>query len=128
MRTYLAQTLAVSTLLGLLSFSAAQANDARVVEPELSGKATFGKLAYDRFCSSCHGTNGAGTNQGPPFLHRYYLPGHHGDRAFQSAVTNGVRAHHWNFGDMPPIDGVSDQYVQMIVEYVRALQRANGFQ
>jgi hypothetical protein len=42
------------------------------------------------------------------------------------AVKNGVRAHHWRFGDMPPVEGVSDEDATKIVAYVRELQRANG--
>jgi cytochrome c1 len=41
-------------------------------------------------------------------------------------VRNGVRSHHWGFGDMPPIDGLTDADVTNVVAYVRALQRENG--
>jgi len=37
-----------------------------------------------------------------------------------------VRAHHWNFGNMPPAEGVSDEDVIKITRYVRELQKANG--
>ncbi len=59
----------------------------------------------------------------PPLVHKIYEPGHHADGAFLLAVSRGVRAHHWPFGDMPPVDGVSQEDVQKIVAYVRALQR-----
>jgi hypothetical protein len=39
-----------------------------------------------------------------------------------------VRAHHWRFGNMPPVDGVNRAEVEKIVAYVRALQRANGIE
>ena len=42
------------------------------------------------------------------------------------AVRNGVRSHHWRFGSMLPVEGLSDGDVELVVEYVRALQRANG--
>jgi len=42
------------------------------------------------------------------------------------AVKNGVRQHHWPFGSMPPIPGVSKAEVSQIIAYVRTLQRANG--
>lgn len=121
------RALTVAILFGLLIVSSTHAG-AQVVQPELSGKSIFGKLAYDKFCAECHGASGTGSNKGPPFLHRYYLPGHHGDQAFHVAATRGVRAHHWGFGDMPPVEGVTEQHVDMIVEYVRALQKTNGFQ
>lgn len=123
----LPQVLIAPILLGLMLTSFASAGEAQVIEPEISGKRAFGKLAFDKFCSDCHGASGVGTDKGPPFLHRYYVQGHHGDRAFYVAATNGVRAHHWGFGDMPPVEGITEQYVDMIVDYVRALQKANGF-
>ena len=46
--------------------------------------------------------------------------------AFQMAVANGVRAHHWRFGNMPAVEGVTQSDVDKIVAYVRALQRENG--
>ncbi len=128
MLTRAIRTLAAAMLFSFSVVSGASAAEPQVVQPKLSGKIIFGKLAYDKFCSECHGTNGTGTDKGPPFLHRYYLPGHHGDRAFYVAATSGVRAHHWGFGDMPPVEGITEQYVDMIVEYVRTLQKVNGFE
>ena len=98
----------------------------KVVAPRVSGKAAIGKMSYDLRCAECHGTNGVGTEKGPPFLNRYYHPGHHGDAAFFRAVRQGVRAHHWNFGAMKPLPEVNDAQIANIVEYVRELQRANG--
>ncbi len=46
--------------------------------------------------------------------------------AFLMAARNGVRSHHWKFGDMPPVEGITDAEVKTIVAYVRALQQANG--
>jgi hypothetical protein len=46
--------------------------------------------------------------------------------AFVLAAKNGVRSHHWRFGDMPPIDGVANADVLMIVRYIRELQKENG--
>tara|TARA_A100001037_G_scaffold305147_1_gene344217 strand:- start:168 stop:569 length:402 start_codon:yes stop_codon:yes gene_type:complete len=111
---------------GLAPHGIADVTQPEVAQPKLSAKGIFGKLAYDKFCAECHGQNGTGTDKGPPFLHRYYLPGHHGDGAFHVAVMRGVRAHHWRFGDMKPVPGVTEMQVDMIVEYVRALQKANG--
>ena len=61
----------------------------------------------------------------PPLVHKIYEPNHHGDLSFQLAAKNGVRAHHWPFGNMPPIEGVSENEVSEIIVYVRELQRAN---
>ena len=55
-----------------------------------------------------------------------YEPSHHGDESFQRAVAMGVRAHHWKFGNMPAIDGLTRADVKEITEYVRELQRYNN--
>jgi len=83
---------------------------------------------FERRCSACHGIEAAGTDKGPPLVHRIYEPGHHGDQAFYRAVREGVRSHHWPFGDMAPVPGVSEDEIARIVAYVRKLQRANGIQ
>lgn len=126
MRKQLAAVLLLSLTLGIANANATEHVVADVKQPELSGKAAFGKLAYDRFCIECHGQNVAGSEKGPSFLHRVYHPGHHSDRAFYLAVAQGARAHHWPFGNMPPVEGVTEQQVGMIIEYVRAMQKANG--
>lgn len=97
------------------------------VPETLSARALAGKKTYDANCTSCHGRDAAG-QQGvaPPLIHVIYEPGHHGDESFQRAVARGVRAHHWRFGDMPPVEGLSRRDVAGIVAYVRELQRANG--
>lgn len=53
-------------------------------------------------------------------------PGHHADPAFFLAVRRGARTHHWNFGDMPPVQGLSDPQIEAIVSFVRERQRATG--
>ena len=85
-----------------------------------------GEQKFNANCSRCHGIGGVGTNQGPPFLHKVYEPNHHGDAAFQRAAANGVKAHHWQFGDMPKIDAVKPEDVDEIVKYVRWLQKQAG--
>ncbi len=93
----------------------------------LEEQAQMGKRAFEAVCADCHGANAAGQNGiAPPLVHKTYEPSHHGDYAFLAAVRNGVRSHHWGFGDMPPIDGLTDADVTNVVAYVRALQRENG--
>jgi len=99
---------------------------AAIKEPSSTPEINRGKMSYQAFCQECHGVNGAGTDKGPPFLHKFYHPGHHGDQAFYMAAKNGVKAHHWKFGDMSPVDGVNETHVKNIIAYVRALQQANG--
>ena len=94
--------------------------------PDMTPALNLGKMNYDALCASCHGKNTAGTDKGPTFLHKFYHPGHHGDAAFYAASTKGVKAHHWPFGDMLPVEGIKKAQMEKIVFYVRAVQQANG--
>lgn len=105
----------------------AGAGPAEMKIPTLSDLATAGKGIFDANCAACHGQNAAGVDgAGPPLVHIIYEPSHHADITFYMAVKQGVRAHHWRFGDMPPVSGVGDGDVSKIIAYVRELQRANG--
>ncbi len=98
-----------------------------ITVPDLAGKAVLGQMAFVAKCASCHGENAVGqVGVAPPLVHKIYEPSHHGDAAFLMAVRNGVRSHHWQFGNMPPVEGITDAEVGTIIAYVRALQRANG--
>jgi len=94
--------------------------------PEFTTEAKIGQKRFKANCMRCHGLNAAGTHKGPPLIHKIYEPGHHSDLSFQRAAKFGVRAHHWPFGNMPPVSGVSEGDVGQIILYVRELQRANG--
>ena len=100
-----------------------------VVIPPLDATTKLGERLFNESCASCHGANAAG-QQGiaPPLVHKIYEPGHHADGAFFLAVKQGVRAHHWPFGDMPSVEGLTQRDVERIVAYIRLLQRANGIQ
>ena len=87
-----------------------------------------GKELFEENCATCHGEDLKGTSAGPPFLNDIYEPGHHPDESFYAAVAGGVRAHHWGFGDMPPVPGLSEQDVTAIIAYVRDEQRAAGIE
>ncbi|GMU40392.1 MAG: hypothetical protein AMXMBFR23_12580 [Chloroflexota bacterium] len=87
-----------------------------------------GEALYAANCARCHGADLNGTGEGPPFLHRVYEPSHHADASFFLAVQRGVRAHHWDFGDMPPVEGLSEAEVAAIIAFVRAQQRAVGIE
>ena len=100
-----------------------------ILPAELSADAQIGKRGFEAACAQCHGQNAAGQNGiAPPLVHIIYEPNHHGDAAFILAAQNGVRAHHWNFGNMPPVDGVTQADVKFITQYIRELQRANGIE
>ena len=94
---------------------------------DFSQRALRGKSKFQAKCALCHGQNAVGqAGVAPPLVHFIYEPGHHGDESFQRAVSLGVRAHHWPFGNMPPIDGLNRNEVADIIGYIRELQRANG--
>ena len=97
-------------------------SNARTVSPAYQA----GKELFGANCAQCHGATATGTDFGPPLVHRLYVPSHHPDFSFQAAVTNGVITHHWFFGDMPPVPGLSEADVDNIICYVRKLQRDGG--
>lgn len=98
-----------------------------VTVPDLSGPAVEGENLFNRSCASCHGQNAAGLEGiAPPLVHKIYEPGHHADTSFHLAARQGVRAHHWPFGDMPAVEGITGPEIDRIIAYIRELQRANG--
>ena len=109
---------------------AKQPQPGAVSENHSEGKALerFGKgeMLFNSHCARCHGSRAVGTDQGPPLVAKVYEPSHHGDASFHLAAQNGVRAHHWSFGDMPRIEGVSAAEVEEIIGYVRWVQRQAG--
>ncbi len=101
---------------------------ARVILPEsFSVEAQAGQELFQANCASCHGDKAQGKFEfAPPLVHEIYEPSHHGDLAFFMAAQNGVQAHHWPFGNMPPVAKVNEAEIAKIVAFVRELQRANG--
>jgi mono/diheme cytochrome c family protein len=98
-----------------------------VTMPALEGDALMGQRVFEAKCAACHGPNAGGIEgAGPPLIHKIYEPGHHGDMAFYLAAAQGVRAHHWKFGNMPPVEGVSEAEIGSVVAFVRQVQVANG--
>ena len=113
-----------------LGFALSQVAGAATQPPlKVPFKFALGKSLYQDKCGSCHGVMGEGTpDKGPPMLHDYYKPSHHGDASFYRASIQGVKAHHWKFGDMEPVPGVGEREVDKILPYVRWLQRQHGIQ
>jgi len=120
------------TLIGLVVLvaagilSCAVSDDVEVPAGPFDG--TTGAELFGQACATCHGTDLRGTEHGPPFLDAVYESGHHPDVAFLVAAMRGARSHHWSFGDMPRIAGITEEQVLAIVEYVRAEQHAAGFE
>ena len=105
------------------------ASDAEAVTvsvPDLSDAARQGADLFAANCSECHGPTAGGSSQGPPLVDKIYEPGHHADFSFHRAVNQGSPQHHWQFGDMEPVPGLSPEEVDKVICYVRELQYANG--
>jgi mono/diheme cytochrome c family protein len=85
-----------------------------------------GESLFKGDCGPCHGQDAMGTDLGPPLIHPIYQPDHHSDASFYLAIRNGARSHHWMYGDMPPVQGVSDDDAKRIVAYIRRLQHQAG--
>jgi len=103
-------------------------SDKQVLNLTVNSDPALGKALFADNCKSCHGSEALGTKRGPPLIHKIYQPGHHADFSFYRAVSHGVRSHHWRFGDMPKIPGVSPKEVGHIVVYIRQEQRRAGIQ
>lgn len=87
-----------------------------------------GDVLYQASCAVCHGSDLRGTPIGPPHLSVIYNPYHHGDGAFTVAAIVGVRAHHWRFGDMVSVPGVTEDDMVRIIAFIREVQRVEGFE
>lgn len=83
---------------------------------------------YDQSCAACHGTDLRGTARGPSHLSQVYAADHHPDASFRAAISQGSAAHHWDFGDMPPVDGLSDDEIDLIIAYIRDQQETHGLE
>mgnify|MGYP005677098009 FL=1 len=95
---------------------------------EESGLVAVGADVYAESCASCHGADLRGTDKGPSHLSIVYEPNHHTDESFRNAIANGAPQHHWNFGDMEPVDGLTDEEVEAVIAFVRAEQERQGFE
>ncbi|MEE9156914.1 MAG: cytochrome c, partial [Gammaproteobacteria bacterium] len=86
--------------------------------PDFVVDAKRGGGLFQASCARCHGEGARGTREGPPLVHEIYRPGHHTDLSFHLAVRNGVRQHHWNFGNMAPLEELAPEDTGHIIAYV----------
>jgi mono/diheme cytochrome c family protein len=94
------------------------------VLPPMAGT---GAALFEKSCAGCHGAAGGGRDGfGPPLIDDLYRPDHHSDAMIESAILNGAEAHHWNFGNMPPVLGATPEKAAQIIAYLRAVQVLNG--
>ena len=96
--------------------------------PGFKGAVEKGVEPFEKYCMVCHGIKGRGTNQGPSLVDRVYRPDHHADLSFHIAVRDGVKSHHWNYGDMQPVPLITPEETEHIIAYMREEQRRVGIQ
>ena len=111
-------SIGIVLLMPLISIPASAAE-----EIEIPFHLAKGQLLYEKYCSSCHGIQLNGTDKGPPLIHAFYKPSHHGDKSFYRAALQGTKQHHWNFGDMKPVEGMTPKKMDSVVPYVRYYQK-----
>ncbi|MCY3892717.1 MAG: cytochrome c [Acidimicrobiaceae bacterium] len=87
-----------------------------------------GAAVYQQYCAECHGVDLRGTDKGPSQLSIIYEPNHHGDYAYRVAIREGTREHHWWFGDMPPVEDITDLEIEKVISFIRAEQQRLGFE
>ena len=98
-----------------------------IQDPKVPFTLALGLEAFRDKCAACHGPWAEGVaDKGPPLVHPYYRPDHHSNIAFYRAATNGVQSHHWNFGDMPPVAGITKKEIVAIIRFIRWWQEQNG--
>ena len=107
----------------VLSAVCAAATVSAADEIEIPFEMARGQLLYEKYCSSCYGLQLDGSDQGPPLVHPFYKPSHHSDKSFYRAVLQGTKQHHWNFGDMKPVEGMTPKKMDAVIPFVRYYQR-----
>lgn len=83
---------------------------------------------YAESCASCHGADLRGTDEDLSHLSIVDEPNHHTDDSFRNAIANGAPQYHWNFGDMEPVHGLTEDEVEAVIAFVRAEQERQGFE
>jgi mono/diheme cytochrome c family protein len=118
-------------LLPLLGACGAQGSGVRARYQDFNpGKAPAeyhqGEMIFNTYCMSCHGLYGRGEGLGPALLDTLYRPDRLTDDAVLAAVERGVSQHNFHFGAMPPVKRITPAEAQLVLGYVRWLQRGFG--
>lgn len=112
----------------IASCSGNDTTDQTLADAEVDAVGGLGSEVYANNCASCHGADLRGTDKGPSQLSIVYEPNHHPDDAYRSAIANGAPQHHWTFGNMPPVEGLSGEEVEAVIAFIRAEQERLGFE
>jgi mono/diheme cytochrome c family protein len=128
-RSPLVRVAVLAVMLGIVVAACGGTNDGSTgISVQNSDLVAAGDVLYQSKCAACHGNDLRGTDKGPSLLSIVYEPNHHGDQAFVVAARVGVRTHHWDFGNMAPVEGLSDDDLTAIIAFVRETQRIEGFE
>lgn len=112
----------------VLAASACSGDDTTTTAPEPIPAGADGATVYQARCASCHGEDLRGSDKGPSQLSIVYEPNHHGDGSYRSAIRNGVAQHHWGFGNMPAVEDITDEQIELVIAYIRNQQETHGFE
>ncbi len=118
----------LALVLGLALALVACGSDTTTATPEPIPAGADGATVYQARCASCHGEDLRGTDKGPSQLSIVYEPNHHGDDSYRSAIRNGVAQHHWGFGNMPAVEDITDEQIELVIAYLRSQQETLGFE
>ncbi len=121
-------TFVVPLLVAAIVLGACGSDVAETSSPAAGEDVEAGEEVYASSCASCHGADLRGTDKGPSHLSIVYEPNHHNDDSFRSAIANGAPQHHWGFGNMLPVEGLSDDDVAAVIAFVRSEQERQGFE
>lgn len=128
MNRHLPRTLPLLGLFSILWFAATPvfAQDGDAPPPNMPFRYGLGHGQFQDHCAECHGGSLEGTDKGPPLMHGYYVPSHHGDQSISRAIRQGTKQHHWDFGDMKPVAGIAANEERAIIEFIRWFQKDKG--
>lgn len=124
-RTILLSVILASLLTAACGQATGDEPEVPIQDPSL---VAAGEPLYSAECAECHGSDLRGTDQGPSHLSIIYAPGRHVDFAFQRAIQLGSPQHHWSFGPMKSVEGLSDDDIAAITAFIRENQRIQGFE
>lgn len=122
--------LAVASVIVIAQIPAAIAHENHDRTPNVSMPLVMDSLSrkgqriFEADCASCHGKQLEGTAKGPSLIP--YDKAHHPDGSFVTAMKSGVKQHHWKFGDMPPVEKLTQSEIQNVIAYIREVQDFNA--
>lgn len=111
-----------------LALAACGGDDSSATSLETIPAGADGAIVYQARCASCHGEDLRGTDKGPSQLSIVYEPNHHSDESYRLAIRNGVGQHHWGFGNMPAVEDITDEQIELVIDYIRSQQQTLGFE